>query len=148
MTTKDQPPGSSWSMIISNWTYFGLGMGAAILGPALPFLSQGMGIALGDAGVLFTAQSLGSLVALVVVGRALDIFNRQAIYLLSLAALALGMALLPHVPIAVLSLGLLVITGLASGSLAATSSVVVSDLRPQHRAEAQNLLCIAYAIGA
>jgi len=107
-----------------------------------------MGIALGDAGVLFTAQSLGSLVALVVVGRALDLFDRQAIYLLSLAALALGMALLPHVPLAVLSLGLLVITGLASGSLAATSSVVVSDLRPQHRAEALNLLFIAYAIGA
>ncbi len=148
MTTNDQPPGSAWPMIISNWTYFSLGMGAAILGPALPFLSQGMGIALGDAGILFTAQSLGSLVALVVVGRALDLFDRQAIYLLSLAALALGMVLLPHASIAVLAVGLLVITGLASGSLAVTPTVVVSDLRPQRRIEALSLLYISYAIGA
>lgn len=148
MNDKNHVPGSAWSMVISNWTYFGLGMGAAILGPALPFLSQGMGIALGDAGVLFTAQSVGTLLALLVVGRALDLFDRQAIYLVSLVALALGMALLPHVPIVILAAGLLSVTGLASGSLAVAATVVVSDLRPGRRIEALNFLYISYAIGA
>ena len=135
----------SWSL---NNTQSSVGMWAGLLGPALPALAQGMGIGLDEAGILFTADSLGYLISVSIVGRALDVGNRQIILISGLMLMAVAIVLLPQAPLLPLAFALVLLIGLGAGTLVVGGSVVGGDLKPLGQASAINMLQAFYASGA
>lgn len=135
----------SW---ILNDTQLSVGMWAGLMGPSLPALARGMGIGLDQAGILFTADSLGYMIAVSAVGRALDVGNRGMILISSLALMTVSIILLPQVPFLPMAFALVFLMGLGAGTQVVGGSVVGGDLQPLRQASAINVLQAFYASGA
>jgi len=131
-----------------NATNFSAGMWAAVLGPALPTLAEQMGVGLDEAGALFTADSIGYLVCVLIIGRALDAGNRQLIVASSLGLMAMAVLLLPQAPLLPLAMALVLLIGIGEGTLVTGTSVIVGDLQPHRKAAAINVQQAFYAGGA
>jgi len=125
-----------------------LGLSNAIIGPSLPWLAQHWGVALADAGVLFTAQFGGACVTVILAGATLDRLGRKPLLvggLVGMAAGLLGLAFAPNLVVAAVCAALF---GLGFGALDVTLNIFIADLYPTARAMALNLTNGIFGLGA
>ena len=101
--------------------YFGafiiLGMTIAIIGPSLPALAEKTGSTIGQISVLFTASSFGYFLGSVLGGRLYDRFRGHPILVILLGLMAVGLALIPFVPLLWLLAAMLFLLGAFEGIL-------------------------------
>ena len=83
--------------------YFGafiaLGMGMAVLGPALPRLAENTGSTISQISILFTASSGGYFLGSVLGGRLYDLYPGHPILVLILGIMTIGFILIPFLPL-------------------------------------------------
>jgi FHS family Na+ dependent glucose MFS transporter 1 len=94
-----------------------IGLGSAALGPTLPALASQTGVSLAQAGLLFTARSLGSLIGSLVAASPIDRGRGHLLLFVSLLAAAGVMALVPAAPTFVILALLLFVLGAAHTAL-------------------------------
>lgn len=123
------------------------GIVTTLLGPILPSLSSRWALSDAQAGYLFTAQFMGSILGVAISGRVISRFGFRPALSGAYSLMAAGVALLailrwPFTSMAVLTLG----AGL--GLAIPATNLCVSDANPQRRAAALNILNLAWGIGA
>ena len=94
-----------------------LGLASGSLGPTLPGLAAQTGILLGDAGVFFTARSLGYLLGSFQGGRLYDRLRGNRLMAVLLALLAVALGLIPVVPAKWVLVAVILLLGMAEGSI-------------------------------
>jgi fucose permease len=127
---------------------FVFGIVMAVLGASLPGLFERIGFGKGQAADLFLVMNFAMLLMSLVFGPVVDRFGFKAF--LSLASLVVGLSLFamagaatyPLLVAAVLALGL------GGGGLNGGANALTSDLNPDRRAAALNLLGIFFGFGA
>ena len=101
--------------------YFGsfinLGIAAATLGPALPYLAHNTGSAISEISILFTAKAGGYLLGSIVGGRLYDRLPGHVIAFTAILGVAAAMALTPVIPVLWVLAILLGLMGMFEGSL-------------------------------
>lgn len=87
----------------------------ASLGPTLPYLAEKLDVSLSNAGVLFSARSLGYLLGSLIVGRGYDRFPGNHLMACILFLMAFMMAFIPISPFLILMAILLLVAGICMG---------------------------------
>src|SRR5438132_13835107 len=77
-------------LVTSCSVFFGVGVLAATLGPALPELAKGTGSSLAEVGAVFSALFLGGLISQVVSGLLIERLGFRPLLLVGLMLAALG----------------------------------------------------------
>jgi MFS transporter, FHS family, Na+ dependent glucose transporter 1 len=125
-----------------------LGLTSAILGPALPKFAEHAGVSLGQAGLLFTARSLGYLLGSLYGGRAYDRLPGHRL----LGAVMLGevamLALAPTVYRLWILAGILMVIGLAEGALDVGNNLLLMWVYREESNPYLNALHFFFGVGA
>jgi FHS family glucose/mannose:H+ symporter-like MFS transporter len=121
---------------------------SAALGPALPELAAHSGSSLAAIGSVVTALYLGSILALLASGPAIDRLGQYPIFMAGAALLGLGTigltigAALPALLLAAF------LGGLGHGAMDLSCNLLIAEVFPQRRAAAVSLLNVFFGIGA
>lgn len=129
-------------------SFFGLGVVTAAIGPALPDLASHTASTLSGVGSLFTALFFGSLASQSFTGFLLDRLGPRWLILSGLLVMGTGILGVSQAHALPLALGCAVFAGFGHGIIDVVMNVSISNLFPQRRASALNLLNMFYGIGA
>lgn len=145
-------PALSYNPNSVRWLLFALmaffGLTLSVIGPAIPSLSQGTGVALDTGGLIFTFQGLGFLAAVLTAGAAVDRTGRRPVLLMALLVIALGYVLVPLSGSFPIMLGYWLLIGAGQAGLEVTLNVVAGDLDSAQRAAALNRLHLFFGVGS
>lgn len=125
-----------------------LGMLTSSLGPCLQNLADHIGASLALMGSVFTALFLGALFAQGLAGPGMDRLGARPVLLAGLTIIGIGSLGLGLSPWLWLALASTVLAGLGHGAVDVTINVMVSELYPQRRAAAVNLVNVFFGVGA
>lgn len=132
--------------------YFGayvvLGLATAALGPTLPALAENTGSTLGMISLVFTAHSLGCLVSAILGGRLYDRLPGHSVLIISMLIVAAMLALVPLVPELWLLLAILLVEGLAAGTLDIGGNTLLMWTQRERVGPFMNALHFFFGIGA
>jgi fucose permease len=128
--------------------FFAAGFGMAAIGPVVPELSARTGTSLAALGWLSIAIFLGSLAAQFIAGRASDRFGRRLVLAIGLTTLAAMLSIIGLAPRLAVILTAAAIYGIGYGSFSLSGNVMASELAPEKRASAVNLVNMAFGLGA
>ena len=128
--------------------FVGLGLISASLGPTLPALADQTRTALREVSVLFTARSLGYLLGSLLAGRVYDRVVGHPVFSVALLVMATGMFLTPLIPnLWPLALVLLML-GLAEGTLDVGGNTLLVWLHRDRVGPYMNALHFFFGLGA
>lgn len=127
---------------------FVFGIVMAVLGAILPSLFDRIGFNEGAAGTLFLTMNFAMLVMTLVFGPLVDRFGFQALLAVCAFLVAGAFLVLSLAPNYGLVLAAAVILGLGGGGLNGGTNALTSDINPENRGAALNLLGIAFGFGA
>jgi fucose permease len=139
---------SAGALVLACACFLGLGILTAGIGPALSELAENTASPLSAAGGIFTGLFFGSLAAQFLIGRLLDRLGPRWLLLGGLLVTGSGMIFVSTSQSLSLMLAFAVLTGLGHGTLNLATNVSISNLFPQKRASALNLINLFYGIGA
>jgi len=125
-----------------------LGLTTASMGPTLPGLAAQTGVRLAGAGFLFTARSLGYMLGSLAGGRLYDRVRGHVVLASALALTALTMAAVPAVPRLWLLTGVLLVLGLAEGTVDVGSNTLLVWVHHDRVGPFMNGLHFFFGIGA
>lgn len=126
---------------------FSYGLCLTMIGPALGQIQRNFGLSGSAAGLLFTAQSAGFLAAVLFGGYLVDRAGIRVIMLAGQSLLTAGIlqfGLAGSYPVLIASIAL---TGAAGGLIEIAANTLISDLNPERRARALNILHIFFGLG-
>jgi MFS transporter, FHS family, glucose/mannose:H+ symporter len=133
------------------WAYLFvvLGLSLAILGPSIPAFRADFGVSLSTAGVVFTLQSLGYLVGVLIAGPLADRYGRAPITSVGVVALVAGNAAAALSPTWSQFLAALTLGGLGFACVDVGLNAAIGDAMETagKRATAMNLLHASFPIG-
>lgn len=135
-------------LLLACGVFLAAGMVLSGLGPALPFLaarSQQHVVALG---VLFTAISLGVILAQALVGRASDRFGLQIVLAAGMVLMSVGALALAVSSRFVLLVLAALLMGIGYGAVLSAGNLLVARLYPTRSAAALNGVNVFYGIGS
>lgn len=128
--------------------FVGLGLVGASLGPTLPGLAEQTGTQLNAISILFSARALGYLGGSMVAGW---VYDRQAGHPIIAAAIllmALLMTLVPFIPLLWILVGILLLIGIAEGTMDVGVNTLIGWLHRANVGPAMNALHFFFGIGA
>lgn len=125
-----------------------LGLSTAILGPVLPDLAEHIRVTLGQAGLLFTARSLGYLVGSLYGGRAYDRLPGHRLLAGVLLVEALMLALVPVIYRQWVLIAVLLVMGLAEGALDVGNNLLLMWVHGKGASPYLNALHFFFGLGA
>jgi len=132
--------------------YFGafivLGMTIAVLGPSLPALAEKTGSTIGQISVLFTASSGGYFLGSVLGGRLYDRFKGHPILVILLGLMAVGLALIPFVPLLWLLATILFLIGAFEGILDVGCNTLLIWVHRRNVSPFMNALHFFFGVGS
>jgi fucose permease len=126
---------------------FCLGISAAVIGPALPFLADDVDVSLDTAGLLLTAFFIGSISTSALIAVRLHGVDTRLLCLAGLGFQALGTAILAIAPTFELVLAAGVVIGIGDG-LVITATHILVQLTSRDVPAGLNLLNVFFAVGA
>lgn len=121
---------------------------AGLLGALLPVLRERAGISLAQSSWIFVALSTGLVVASLAAGYLLDHAGKKPVLCTAVAAVVvalLGFEVCRTLPLMILTAFVL---GAGGGAVVTAAHALISDLSPEHRAAALNLLDVFFGVGA
>lgn len=121
---------------------------AGLLGAILPGLRERSGISLDQSGWLFVALSTGLVVASLLAGIALDQLGKKVVLCASVALVVVSLLVLELVNAFPGLLLLAFLLGAGGSAVVTAAHALISDLNPEHRAAALNLLDFFFGVGA
>lgn len=127
--------------------YFLIGVVAIIFAPTLPAIIAEFNISVGSAGVIFPAYAAGILAGVFFGGFLSDILGRKLLVIIGCILQFFGLVLTAIMPIWVFIPVLFILTGLGRGFLSTTLNALVSDINPDRRGAALNILHGIYGLG-
>src|ERR1039458_7196837 len=138
---------ASSSNMAANDAFVPIGIVTVLLGPLLPLLSARWSLNYLQAGSLFTAQFLGSTIAVGLSGVIVSRWGFRFAINAGLLAMAVGVGTLPF---SSRSLGLICIScyGAGLGLAIPAANLLVAALNAQRRSSALNLLNFWWSVGA
>jgi fucose permease len=137
------------SLVFSAWAgIFVFGIVMAILGAILPLLFERIQFNKSEAGNLFFVMNLAMLGMSVVFGPVVDRFGYRIFLAFCTLLVALSFLLFTIAPTYSLLLAAALLLGLGGGGLNGGSNALTSDLNPESRSAALNLLGIFFGFGA
>lgn len=149
MSAHSHPPVKAGpALAILCGVFFAAGFGMAAIGPVVPELSARTGASLVALGWLSIAIFLGSLAAQFIAGRASDRFGRRLVLAIGLVLLAAMLSIIGLAPRLAVILTAAAIYGIGYGSFSLSGNVMASELAPEKRASAVNLVNMAFGLGA
>ena len=125
-----------------------LGLVTASLGPSLSGLAQQVSASLDEISILFTALALGYLIGALLGGRAYDRAPGHAVMGTVLALLALMMALVPLAPRLWLLVGVMLLAGVAAGTVDVGGNTLLVWLHGHEVGPFMNGLHFCFGLGA
>ena len=152
MTAADAPssspphPGRSLAILCA--VFFSAGFLMAALGPMLPELSVRAGASLAAMGRLTVAIFCGSIAAQFLAGWGSDRFGRRPVLIAGLLLLAAMGGVIAMATSLRLVLAAGVVYGIGYGAFSLSGNVMTSELVPERRASAVNLVNMAFGVGA
>jgi fucose permease len=126
---------------------FVYGMTAAMLGTILPDLSARFHLTPKQNGTIAFTQALGLILASIGVGPLIDYEGKKVGLVLGLALIVLAVALLPRSNSFRTIAAHMFLLGTGGGIIVTAANALGSDVTPEHRATALNLLNIFFGIG-
>ena len=126
---------------------FVYGMIAAMLGTILPDLSTRFSLTPRENGTIALCQALGLIVASVSVGPLIDNEGKKAGLVLGLAVITLALLLLPRSSGFGAIASNLLLLGLGGGIIVTAANALGSDVTPDRRGTALNLLNVFFGLG-
>jgi fucose permease len=142
-------PAEARSLILSAWAgIFVFGIVMAILGAILPSLFGRLHFSKSEAGNLFFFMNLAMLGMSVVFGPVVDRFGYRVFLALCCLLVAASFVLFSLAPTFSLLVAAAVLLGVGGGGLNGGSNALTSDLNPERRSAALNLLGIFFGFGA
>jgi len=153
LTEKTAQPGRKpagvRSLMYSAWAgIFVFGIVMAILGAILPSLFERIHFSKSEAGNLFFFMNLAMLGMSVVFGPVVDRFGYRIFLALCSLLVAASFFLFTLAPTYALLVAAAVLLGVGGGGLNGGSNALTSDLNPENRSAALNLLGIFFGFGA
>jgi DHA1 family tetracycline resistance protein-like MFS transporter len=145
-SAREAPPGRPAMAVLLLVVFVNL-VGFGILMPILPFYAQAFHAAPWQVTLMFTAFSLGNVVAEPVWGRLSDRIGRRPILLGTIFASGLGFLGLAFAPNIWVALAIRLATGLATGNLSTIQGYIADITPPAHRSGRIGLLGAAFALG-
>jgi fucose permease len=134
-------------ILAASLAIFVYGMTAAMLGTILPDLSTRFNLTPKQNGTIAFCQALGLILASIAVGPLIDNEGKKAGLVLGLALSALAVALLPRSNGFRSIAAHLFLLGTGGGIIVTAANALGSDVTPDHRATALNLLNIFFGLG-
>ena len=134
-------------ILAASLAIFVYGMTAAMLGTILPDLSTRFNLTPRQNGTIAFCQALGLILASIAVGPLIDNEGKKAGLVLGLALSALAVALLPRSNGFRSIAAHLFLLGTGGGIIVTAANALGSDVTPDHRATALNLLNIFFGLG-
>jgi len=125
-----------------------LGLDVAVLGPMLPALAQQTGSSLGQIGLLFIAGAIGYLIGSSITGQIFDHVRGHPILAFSQIFTSLCVASIPFVPWFWLLLAIILLKGIAQGTINNGSSILLVWTHGSKVAPYMNGLHFFFGIGA
>lgn len=107
-----------------------LGLISGLFGPTLPRLATVMGVSLGQAGMIFSARSLGHLFGSFFLGKRYDKYPGHPLLALVGCTIAAMAFLIPVSSIFLLTLGLMFILGMAQGLISVGGNTLIVWVHP------------------
>ena len=142
-------PAGVRSLMVSAWAgIFVFGIVMAILGAILPSLFERIRFNKSEAGNLFFVMNLAMLGMSVVFGPVVDRFGYRILLAFSALLVAGAFLLFTVAPSYSILLAAALLLGLGGGGLNGGSNALTSDLNPERRSAALNLLGIFFGFGA
>ncbi|WP_298401702.1 sugar MFS transporter [uncultured Chloroflexus sp.] len=135
------------ALIIVGLLYLGVGWILSAIGPSLPGLATQVGRAVTDLGAVFTAFSLGGVLASVGVGAAIGRWGMRAVIALGAACMSGGMLIAGLSPFLFGMLAGTLIAGFGYGGMLAGGNLLVARLY-QGGASALNALNLFFSVGS
>ncbi len=134
--------------IVTCGVFFAAGLTLAALGPSLPILALRIGVDIAALGGLFTATSVGVIIAQLGVVRAGRRFDQRTILAASVLLMGVGgMAIAQGGALSTLFAAAL-LSGLGFGGVVATGNTLVARLFPGRSAAALNGINLFFGVGA
>lgn len=134
--------------VVCGGALFGIGIYTALLGPLLPDLAERTGIALGDAGAVFTALFAAAILSTFTVGRALDRYGYRLPLVFALSVNGVALLILPWVTSWPAMLAVAALIGLGDGGVVVAAHVLIARISPDDEAAALNRLNVFFGVGA
>jgi len=134
-------------ILAASLAIFVYGMTAAMLGTILPDLSTRFNLTPKQNGTIAFCQALGLILASIAVGPLIDNEGKKAGLVLGLALSALAVTLLPRSNGFRSIAAHLFLLGTGGGIIVTAANALGSDVTPDHRATALNLLNIFFGLG-
>jgi fucose permease len=148
-TLPARTPAGVRPLVLSAWAgIFVFGIVMAILGAILPSLFERIHFSKSEAGNLFFVMNLAMLGISVVFGPVVDRFGYRVFLASSALLVAFSFLLFTLAPTYSLLVAAAFLLGLGGGGLNGGSNALTSDLNPESRSAALNLLGIFFGFGA
>lgn len=128
--------------------FIALGLVLTSLGPTLPALARQTSVTLGQISYLFVARSLGYLLGSLLGGRLFDRIPGHPIMAAMLLVMALMMALVPFMPWLWLLIVVLIVMGLAEGTIDVGGNTMLVWVHRNKVGPFMNALHFSFGIGA
>ena len=140
-------PGSRAPTIAANAAFVPVGIVTVLLGPMLPSLSAQWSLNYGQAGFLFTAQFLASMLAVGLSGVLISRCGFRFAMNAGLLAMALPLAALPFTSY-LQGMACIALYGAGSGLAVPAANLLVAEVNPTRRSAALNRLNFSWSLGA
>ncbi|MCJ7622759.1 MAG: MFS transporter [Anaerolineaceae bacterium] len=144
----DTPNGKIALTISYYATFVCLGLSAAVFGPTLPSLAEGVNVNLDAISILFTAGSLGYLIGSSQGGRLYDHFGGNRVMAGMLMALCILLFLMPVMPSLLLLAAVMVLADVAKGAIDSGGNILLVWVHGGEVAPFMNALHFFYGVGA
>ncbi len=115
--------------------------------PIIPLIARDFGASDVTATSVASIYSLGTLLAVAILGRLSDRFGRRRLLLVTVAVSGIAQALTCFASSLPLLMGVRFIAGLASGNISVAQACISDITRPQERARSMALIGIAFGLG-
>ena len=147
MNGASRPRGNLYSAALACLSLFSYGLCLTMIGPALGQIQRSFALSGSAAGLLFTAQSAGFLAAVLFGGYLADRAGVRVIMLAGQALLTAGLVQFGLSGSYPFLMAAMAATGAAGGLIEIASNTLISDLNPNRRAWALNILHIFFGLG-
>ena len=121
---------------------------AGLLGALLPSLRERAGFSLAESSWIFVALSSGLVVASLAAGYLLDRVGKKAVLSGAVAIVVVALVSLQIFAVLPVVVAVAFLLGAGGGAVVTGAHALISDLDPQHRAAALNLLDVFFGVGA